>query len=204
MRHLLVITQRRLPFTAQVERHRRQRQWLIDLEHLLDPDQVPPPTSANVRQVVNHYLLDLMTRLAASLDETDQIVANHINQVSRSFWWGLFTCYDVQGLPRTNNELERFMRQVKMGHRRVSGRKNVHDFLIRYGAYVALIDYAESETELLARLEQVDQEAFLKERQWLDLTLLQEAKFHRFRFHRSDYLTELESRWESAAQQAEL
>jgi hypothetical protein len=81
------------------------------------------------------------------------------------------------------------MRQVKMGQRRVSGRKNLHDFLIRYGAYAALIDYDQSEADLLTRLEQVDQQEFLKERQRLNLTLLQEAQFHRFRCHRETYLT---------------
>lgn len=204
MKRLLVISQRRLPFTAQVERHRRQRQWLIDLEHLLDPNQSPTPTSASVEQAVNGYLLDLTSRVATNLDETDQAVAYHVNQVFRGFWWGLFACYDVEGLPRTNNELERFMRQVKMGQRRVSGRKNLHDFLIRYGAYAALIDYDESEADLLSRLEQVDQQEFLKERQRLNLTLLQEAKFHRFRCHRETYLAGLENRWDAAIQQTSL
>ena len=81
------------------------------------------------------YLADLTIR--RTHDVEDQRVAEHIHQIFRSFGWGLFTCYDMDGLPRTNNELERFIRQIKMGRRRVSGRKNVHDFIIRYGAYAA-------------------------------------------------------------------
>ena len=123
---------------------------------------------------------------------------DHIHKIFRSFWWGLFTCYDVEGLPRTNNELERFIRQIKMGYRRVSGRKNVHDFVIRYGSYVALIDPAESLDELLARMTEVDQEEFLKERKQLNLTLLEEAKIIRFQCHREKYLAELEARWDAA------
>lgn len=134
-------------------------------------------------------------------DAEDQQVAEHIHQSFSSFWWGLFTCYDVPGLPRTNNELERFIRQIRMGHRRVSGRKNVHDFIIRYGAYAALVDPSESLDQLLARLAEVDQEAFLQERKRLNLTLLDEAKAHRFRYHRPDYLAELEARWEAAVAQ---
>lgn len=190
----------RLPFAAQAERYRRQRQWLIDLEHLLDPERDPPKASAGVTQAVDQYLVDLVTR--STHDAEDQQVADHITQIFRSFWWGLFTCYDVEGLPRTNNELERFIRQIRTGYRRVSGRKNVHDFVVRYGAYAALIDPNESLEELLARMDEVDQEEFLKERKRLNLNLLEEAKIHRFRYHRAEYLAELETRWEAAVAQA--
>ena len=200
LRRLIVLVKRRLPFATQAKRYRQQRQWLIDLEHLLDPKRDPSKTSAGVMQAVDSYLIELITR--NTHDTEDQQVADHINQIFRSFWWGLFTCYDVEGLPRTNNELERFIRQIRMGYRRVSGRKNVHDFVIRYGAYVALIDPAESLDELLARMAEVDQEDFLKERKRLSLTLLDEVKIYRFQHHREEYLAELEARWEAAVAQA--
>lgn len=197
---MILLTRCRQPFASRVERYRRQRQWLIDLEHLLDPDHDPGKTSTEVRQAVTAYLVDLTTQQAT--DPEDQGVAEHINRIFRSFWWGLFTSYDVAGLPRTNNELERFIRQLKMSQRRVSGRKNVQDFIIRYGAYAALVDEAESLDELLLRLDQVDQAQFLKERQLLNLTLLQQVKVHRFRFHRADFLADLEARWEAALAQS--
>ena len=200
LRRIIVLVKHRLPFSAQAERYRQQRQWLIDLEHLLDPARDRPKNSASVRQAVDRYLADLITN--SSHDTEDQRVASHINQIFRSFWWGLFTCYDVDGLPRTNNELERFIRQIRMGYRRVSGKKNVHDFVIRYGAYAALIDPAESLDELLARMGEVDHEEFLKERKRLGLTLLEEAKIHRFHHHRKEFLAELEARWEVALAQA--
>lgn len=195
-----MLTKHRLPYSAQVKSYRQQRQWLIDLEHLLDPERDPPKTSASVRQAVDRYLIDLIA--CDFHDAEDQRVAEYINQIFRSFWWGLFTCYDVEGLPRTNNELERFIRQIRMRYRRVSGRKNVHDFVIRYGAYAALIDPSESLDELLARMDEVDQEEFLKERKRLKLTLLEEAQIHRFRYHREEYLAELEARWKAAVAQA--
>ena len=199
LRRLVVLTKHRWPYSDQAERCRRQRQWLIDLEHLLDPERDPPKTSASVRQAVDCYLVGLIA--GNTPDAEDQRVAEHIDQIFRSFWWGLFTYYDVEGLPRTNNELERFIRQIKMGYRRVSGRKNVHDFVIRYGAYAALIDPSESLEELLARMDEVDQEEFLKERKRLKLTLLEEAQIHRFRYRREEYLAELEARWEAAVAQ---
>jgi hypothetical protein len=54
----------------------------------------------------------------------------------------------------------------------------------------------------LIRLEQVDQAEFLKVRQQLNLTLIQQAKIHRFRFHRADFLAELEARWDATVAQS--
>jgi len=199
---LIILTKQRLSYSAQAEHYRRQRQWLIDLEHLLDPEREPPKTSASVTQAVDRYLANLIS--CSTIDAEDQQVAEYINKIFRSFWWGLFTCYDVKGLPRTDNELERFIRQIRMGYRRVSGKKNVHDFVIRYGGYAALIDPSESLDELLARMDEVDQEEFLKELKRLDLTLLEETQINRFRHHRKEYLAELEARWEAAVAQAKI
>jgi hypothetical protein len=207
LRHLIKIADCRLPFAGEVAQLRRQRQWLIDLEHLLDPPEQPeqsPPTSQGVAQAVDRYLTKLFTQVAADIDEEDQRVAAHINKTLRDRWWGLFMCYDVDGLPRTNNELERYMRRIKSGHRRILGRKNVHDFIIRYGCYAACVDYQESVDELLNRLQQVSQDDFLCERRALDVALLREQKRHRFRHHQADYLRELEARWSTALGKARL
>lgn len=201
LQRLIRVTQSRLPFSKEVERFRQQRQWLIELEHLLDPERKSPKRGCDVAQAVDNYLTALTTN--TSFDGQDQCCVQHINQTFRSFWWGLFVCYDVAGLPRTNNQLERFILQVKMGHRRISGRKNVHDFVLRYGAYATLIDYSESEADLLARLALVSQDDFLRERDILKLSLLQDVKIHRFRFHRSQFLTDLEARWEAAVSRSQ-
>jgi hypothetical protein len=205
LRRLIKIADCRLPFASQVAQLRRQRQWLIDLEHLLDPpeqSEQPPLTSQSVAQVVDQYLTKLLAKVAIGTDEEDQRVAAHINTTFRERWWGLFKCYDVAGLPRTNNELERYMRRIKSGHRRILGRKNVHDFIIRYGRYAACVDYQESVDELLTRLQQVSQDDFLRERRTMDLALLREQKRYRFRHHQADYLAELENRWSIAVDKA--
>jgi len=204
---LIKITDCRLPFADQVAQLRRQRQWLIDLEHLLDlskQSEQPPLTSRRVAQAVDRYLTELLAQVVFDGDEEDQRVAMHINRTFRNRWWGLFTCYDVEDLPRTNNELERYMRRIKTGQRRVSGRKNVHDFIIRYGRYAACVDYRESVDELLARLQQVSHDDFLRERRALDTALLREQKRYRFRHYQADYLRELEERWATAVEKAKL
>lgn len=47
----------------------------------------------------------------------------HFLKVTRSYWPGLFRCYEVEGLPRTNNDLERFFGSYRYHQRRCSGRK---------------------------------------------------------------------------------
>ena len=47
----------------------------------------------------------------------------HFLKVTRSYWPGLFHCYDVAGLPRTNNDLEQFFGSYRYHERRCSGRK---------------------------------------------------------------------------------
>ena len=46
----------------------------------------------------------------------------HFLKVSASYWPGLFHCYDVAGLPRTNNDLEQYFGSARYHQRRASGR----------------------------------------------------------------------------------
>ena len=48
---------------------------------------------------------------------------DHFRKVTKSYWAGLFRCYDVAGLPRTNNELEQSFGSYRYHERRCSGRK---------------------------------------------------------------------------------
>jgi hypothetical protein len=48
---------------------------------------------------------------------------DHFRKVTRSYWRGLFRCYEVSDLPRTNNDLERFFGSYRYHERRCSGRK---------------------------------------------------------------------------------
>ncbi len=48
---------------------------------------------------------------------------DHFRKVTRSSWSGLFRRYDVEGLPRTKNDLEQFFGSYRYHERRASGRK---------------------------------------------------------------------------------
>lgn len=44
-------------------------------------------------------------------------------KVTESYWSGLFHCYDVADLPRTNNDLEHVFGSTRYHERRATGRK---------------------------------------------------------------------------------
>ncbi len=191
------MTDRRLPFAQQRDQLVRQRQWLIDLERLLDPVE-PPASGSAVAEQVDRYLVDLVATNGSGDDEFDAQVATHMDRTFRNRWWGLFTCYQVEGLPRTNNEMETFLCRLKTGQRRITGRKQVHDFMIRYGRFVAFLDFGESQEVLLARLCQVAYDAFAYERKHLTTIQERAAKRHRFRHRRVVFVRQLETRWAAA------
>jgi hypothetical protein len=184
----------RQPFAARREQLVKQRQWLIDLDHLFDPE-TPPTSGTAVATQIDRYLTDLVATVGVTGDDFDRQVAAHVATTVRNRWWGLFACYQVAGLPRTNNELETFLRRLKTNQRRITGRKNVHDFIVRYGQYAAFLDDRESQEDLLARLRQVPLADFDRERAELELIQEQAQKRHRFRHRQQVFLTDLETRW---------
>jgi len=58
----------------------------------------------------------------------------HFLKVSRSYWPGLFHCYEVGDLPRTNNALEQLFGSYRHHERRVSGRKVASPALVLRGS----------------------------------------------------------------------
>jgi hypothetical protein len=53
---------------------------------------------------------------------TLQPAVAHFLKVSASYWPGLFHCYDIPGLPRTNNGLEQYFGSARYHQRRANGR----------------------------------------------------------------------------------
>lgn len=72
----------------------------------------------------------------AGLSDQQQRCAAHFLKVTQNLRPWLCHCYDTAGLPRTNNALEGFIRRVKARARRISGRKNWNQYLLRYGSRV--------------------------------------------------------------------
>ncbi len=49
--------------------------------------------------------------------------ATEFYKVTRSYWKGLFHCYDVPDVPRTNNDLEHYFGTARHQERRATGQK---------------------------------------------------------------------------------
>lgn len=82
-------------------------------------------------------LLGAMTRHQAAAG-TLAPALGHFRKVTRSYWPGLFACYTVPDLPRTNNDLEQFFGAYRYHDRRTTGRKVASPSLVLNGAFCVI------------------------------------------------------------------
>lgn len=78
-------------------------------------------------------LLGAMARHRAKAGTLRDAV-DHFVTVSHSYWSGLFHCYAVEELPRTNNDLERAFGSHRYHERRATGRKGASPALVLRGS----------------------------------------------------------------------
>jgi hypothetical protein len=78
----------------------------------------------------------------------------HLVIVLRRLGPGLYHCYDVPDLPRTDNALEQFYRRLKSAQRRITGRKRADAFVVRVGGFAVYATAASTvpEAAVLQRL----------------------------------------------------
>jgi hypothetical protein len=151
-----------------------------------------------VRQRVESYLDEVATALTDGRvpARLERAVA-HLVTVLRRLGDGLYHCYDVPGLPRTDNDLEQFYRRVKTLERRITGHKRSDTFVVRVGGFAVYATAASHATEsaLLRQLGAVPAEAWQAQRATLWANQERQTKMRRFRLHRAAYLADLEARW---------
>jgi flagellar biosynthesis chaperone FliJ len=195
---LLNIPTLREHYAQPYQRVNHQRDWIIELAQLLEtPDKLGRPrTARQVKREVTEFL-ERLEQTAREQPDDAQVIAHIVKEV-RHRWWGLFTCYRVPNLPSSNNGLETFFKDLKHHQRRITGRKSVHEFVLRYGPFAAFVDHAETFDDLFKRLRQVSHADFVKARAELLKIETRLKKLHRFRHHPDEYYQDLETRWEQA------
>lgn len=86
--------------------------------------------------VVQHAYDALLREMAAAQTDFGPLAsaATHFQKVTTSYWPGLFYCYEVANLPRTNNDLEQYFGAARHLERRATGRKSASPALVVRGA----------------------------------------------------------------------
>ena len=93
-------------------------EWVHRAARLLENED--ELSGQQVRQLMED-LLDAIRDDRATVG-TLQPAITHFLKVSASYWPGLFHCYDIDGVPRTNNDLEQYFGSARYHQRRAGGR----------------------------------------------------------------------------------
>jgi hypothetical protein len=151
------------PFAAPFQELQQGGAWLRDIAYILEPVATQPMSAAHVAGQLRSYL-DTVLRWP-NVTPTVYEFGRHLDKVSRSYWPGLFHCYDMLALPRTNNEIESRFRDTGRRLLRTTGQKGLTQrTLQRQGAW-ELLPHPPTEAQLLDAVCQTPPEELAQERQ---------------------------------------
>jgi hypothetical protein len=142
---------------------RQAADWLDRISDILDPEGRPICSGEEVHQELLTYLDDIE-------EESQDTSCLHsfyqkIHKTTLNYAPGLFHCYDVPTLPRTNNDRESEFRDLNRRLLRTTGQKGlVQRMILRQGAW-ELIPHPDSLRDTVIALSLVDEEEFRLERQ---------------------------------------
>lgn len=164
--------------------------WVHQAAHILNNDA---GLDVHFVQLCFQALLNAMSACQSWVCSLESGII-HFLKVTNSYWSGLFHCYSVPGLPRTNNDLEHTFGIVRHHHRRCTGRKAAPTSLVLRGSVQLIACVA---TQI--RTFHAEQLASISIPEWRKLrSRLQQHQINRvkrLRFRRSpvDYLASFES-----------
>jgi hypothetical protein len=192
---------------SRVEQVKRMHAWLLSAEQILDgswaSSQEPLSNEAVASRFDSWYKTLQELRTQGTLSPQEQQCLDHFLKVLGNLRPGLIRCYDVAQFPRTNNDMEGYIRAIKTRYRRISGRKNWNAYLLRYGSRVAYYEWWTREIErkktLDGTLQQVDRNCWRQLRRAAFRCPSEQLKRHRFRHRQAAFLADLETRWQHAA-----
>jgi hypothetical protein len=151
------------PFAETYQTLHQGAAWLRDIAYILEPVATYPSDAAEVARQLRAYL-DTVQR-QPQLTPTLEAFGRHLDLVSRSYWPGLFHCYDMPSLPRTNNALESHFRDTRRRLLRTTGQQGqTQRTLQRQGAW-ELLPHLPTEAKLQEALCQIPSEDLAQERQ---------------------------------------
>jgi mutator family transposase len=151
------------PFAQTYQTCQQGAAWLRDIAYILEPTAPQAVRGEQVARQLRDYL-DTVLRWP-DVTPTLSAFGRHLDKVSRSYWPGLFHCYDVPGLPRTNNALESCFHDTGRRLLRTTGQQGLTQrTLQRQGAW-ELLPHPSTEAQLLDAVCQTPPEDLAQERQ---------------------------------------
>src|SRR5258708_3070354 len=165
--------------------------WVYHAAHILTSNE--KQNAAQVRQNYEHLLAEM--EQTSTISETLATMLSTFRKVTASYWPGLFHCYDVPGLPHTNNELEQYFGSARYHERRATGRKQASPGLVVRGA-VRIVASVASRLHPFSVVElcPTDLTRWRAMRSELDYRHETRRLQHRFRKSPEDYLAALEEK----------
>jgi len=115
-------------------------------------------------------------------------------KVSRSYWPGLFACYDTPNLPRTNNDMEQLFGSHRYHERRASGRKGGSPGMVLRGSVRLVAGLATRTREVTAADLQADPVEWTRIRAELEQRRQWRVERRRFRRNPEEYLKSPENK----------
>ena len=108
---------------------RQAYEWVHRAVHLLGNEE-----GLGILELRGEYrglLYEMSSRREALLGLSEMVGC--FMKVTKSYWTGLFRCYEVSRLPRTNNVLEQCFGSVRYHERRATGRKGASPAMVVRG-----------------------------------------------------------------------
>ena len=138
-----------------------------------------------VQQLLHSYLDALAQR--QDLPSWLALFRSKLIAITKRYWSGLFHCYDIEGLPRSNNDLESLFGLGKRLIRRRLGVQQLREALRRHAPWALILTNASSVEELISLFQQVSLDDYLAQRSLFDARL--QHLLHRFQWrHQRDKL----------------
>lgn len=202
LRSLYNTLNRTLPnYAASFKEVEQAQTWVKDIAAILD---APLPTEKDPGPGADAVALQVAHCLGALADQPN--LGPWLTQTRRSlfaltdrYWTGLFPCYDIPGLPRTNNALESLFGQTKRQFRRRLGTSQLREPILRHAAWTILQIEASSPVELQRELMRVDVQHYQRERSRYELRQEQFRHRHHWRHQRDAVLQQRIADWKQAS-----
>ncbi len=184
-------------YRAPFEEVRQTLDWVDGISKVLD---APLPTDDNsgpggdkVARRLAHYLGQLAE--LSNLSPWQIQFRQDLFDRSERYWSGLFHCYDIVGVPPTNNGLESLYGQTKRQLRRQLGVSDLRESLLRRGAWTVLQLDVHTPSELRNLLAQVSWKDYAAERARYERRQDQFRRRYRWRHHRDSVLNQRFADW---------